>query len=139
MDKRHCNFQVAEWWAGEAGVLELCQEEGEWVPQWFQGGEVESHLKKDKKAMLMDPSLICCLSDICQHSGQEGTFYFFKVKFTCSQYLQNNIIEESVFISLNSCVDSIRPSNTVLTAGFKSFTYRLFQFSQYLFYRNKTI
>lgn len=52
VDKRHCNFQAAEWWAGEAEVLELCQGEGEQVPQWFQGGEVELHLNKDKKAML---------------------------------------------------------------------------------------
>ena len=108
------------------------------MPQWFQGGEVESHLKKDKKAMLIGPSLICCLSDKCQHSGEVATFCCFKVKFTCSQYLQNNIIEESVLKRVNSCMDSIYPSKTVFTAGFKSFTYRLFQFSQYLFYRNKT-
>ena len=53
VDKRHYNFLVAEWWAGEAEVLELCQGEGELVSQWILGGEVELDLENDKKATLM--------------------------------------------------------------------------------------
>jgi len=52
VDKRHCNFQAAEWWAGEVEVLELCPGEGELVPRWIQGGEVELYLENDKKPMI---------------------------------------------------------------------------------------